>query len=131
MKERLKLSLDKLLKIDTTNRQEIIFGLIGSSVISETFETEKQSEDLLVNLEKFLEKNHSGLSDLSAILVNIGPGSYTGVRVGATVTNTLGWSLNIPVLGYTSENYVEILKTAQKSKKSFGEIVLPIYSEKN
>lgn len=41
-------------------------------------------------------------SDLMAIGVAIGPGSFTGTRLGVTVARTLGQSLDIPVAGISS-----------------------------
>lgn len=40
--------------------------------------------------------------DLSRIGVTIGPGSFTGVRVGMSVARGLGMSLKIPVLGVST-----------------------------
>ncbi len=44
-----------------------------------------------------LVKHNVSLSDLDLITVKTGEGSYTGIRVGLTVANTLGWLLDIPV----------------------------------
>lgn len=35
--------------------------------------------------------------DIKAIEVETGPGSFTGLRVGVSVANALGFALNIPV----------------------------------
>lgn len=62
-----------------------------------------QSQELLPRIDKFLKTNNVKLSDLKAITVFQGPGSYTGLRVGIAVANTLGWSLNIPVIGLSNQ----------------------------
>lgn len=41
--------------------------------------------------------------DLEGIEAETGPGSYTGLKVGASVANALGFSLNIPVNGKKME----------------------------
>ena len=47
---------------------------------------------------------HSGveLSELDAIAVDVGPGLFTGLRVGLAMANALGTSLGIGVLGVGS-----------------------------
>lgn len=36
-------------------------------------------------------------NELDEIIIGVGPGSYTGVRVALTVAKTLAWTLNIPL----------------------------------
>ncbi len=57
------------------------------------------SQVLLPMIEKLLSKNRLEFKDLTAIEVETGPGSYTGLKVGVSVANALGYSLNIPVNG--------------------------------
>ncbi len=39
------------------------------------------------------------LTKITEIEVNPGPGSYTGLRVGASIAKVLGFVLNVPVIG--------------------------------
>ena len=39
------------------------------------------------------------VEDITEIILAMGPGSFTGLRVGATVANALGYLLDIPVDG--------------------------------
>jgi tRNA threonylcarbamoyladenosine biosynthesis protein TsaB len=43
-----------------------------------------------------------GPAEVDAIAVGQGPGSYTGVRIAATVGKTLAWAWNKPLLGISS-----------------------------
>lgn len=47
-------------------------------------------------LEK-LQENHATWQDISEITFMSGPGSFTGLRIGATVVNTLASELHIPL----------------------------------
>ncbi len=59
---------------------------------------------------EILEKNKITMKDINSIRVNLGPGSFTGLRVGVTIANTLGTWLKIPI-----------------NEKPIGEIVEPRY----
>jgi tRNA threonylcarbamoyladenosine biosynthesis protein TsaB len=52
-------------------------------------------EDMLANAGV-----HPG--ELSAIAAGVGPGSYTGVRIGVTVAKTMAWARQVPVAGVSS-----------------------------
>lgn len=57
------------------------------------------SQILLPLIDSLLEKNNLEYKDLKGIEVEVGPGSYTGLKVGVSVANALGYSLSIPVNG--------------------------------
>lgn len=44
-----------------------------------------------------LHENHADWHDLSELHFFTGPGSFTGLRIGATLVNTLAHELNIPI----------------------------------
>lgn len=57
------------------------------------------SQLLLPMIDEMLKKHNIKLEQLTEIKINEGPGSYTGLRVGAAVANTLSYLLKIPVNG--------------------------------
>ena len=90
-----------LLLIDTTNNKEMLVGLkIDEKEVIEkrTLDTRK-AQVVLPLLEKLLKEHKLHLKQLTAIEVNPGPGSFTGIRVGLSIANTLGFLLKIPVNG--------------------------------
>lgn len=53
---------------------------------------------LTVFVEQVLEKVSITLHDLSAVAVSMGPGSYTGLRIGVSVAKGLCYALDIPLI---------------------------------
>ena len=83
--------------IDSSNREKIIIGLDDKQYLTPAVEL--KSQKLLPFLMECLQKQNLILQDITAIEVAIGPGSFTGLRVGVCVANTLGWVLGVPVNG--------------------------------
>lgn len=56
------------------------------------------AERLHVFIEEILQENNISKSDLQAIAVSKGPGSYTGLRIGVSAAKGLCFALNIPLI---------------------------------
>ncbi len=73
-------------------------------------DTEKQSIALPMATEEFITECGKKWSDLSAIGVIVGPGSFTGIRLGIAYAKGLSMGLNIPLISvnafelYLAEN---------------------------
>jgi tRNA threonylcarbamoyladenosine biosynthesis protein TsaB len=65
------------------------------------------SQVLLPLITKLLEKNKLEFKDLTGVEVETGPGSYTGLKVGVSVANALGFSLGILVNGKEIETELQ------------------------
>ncbi len=44
--------------------------------------------------------------DVSGIIVFEGPGSFTGLRIGITVANTLAYGQGVPIVGAQGEDWI-------------------------
>ena len=60
--------------------------------------TDKQSLALPIETEKFITECGAKWADISAIGVVVGPGSFTGIRIGIAYAKGLAMGLNIPVV---------------------------------
>lgn len=59
---------------------------------------EKQSVELPVETQKFLTENNFNFSDISTIGIVIGPGSFTGIRLGIAYAKGVSIGLKVPVI---------------------------------
>ncbi len=100
------------LLIDTTSNEIIKVGLEinGQMDMREESHDKKKAQIVLPLIDELLQKHHLQLKDIKAIEVKTGPGSFTGIRVGVAIANTLGMILNIPL-----------------NNKKPGELVEPFY----
>lgn len=53
--------------------------------------------------------------DISAFVLNLGPGSYTGLRIGSAALKSISYCTNVPIIGLTS---LEIMSAAYWSQHS-------------
>lgn len=87
-----------ILVINTSGKDlEFVLGDKYKSVV-----VEKQSVALPVECEKFIAECGATWRDISAIGVVVGPGSFTGIRLGIAYAKGLAMGLNIPVVGISA-----------------------------
>lgn len=84
------------------------------------------SKGLLAFMRDSLLALNSDFTGLAGLGVYRGPGSYTGLRIGITVLNTLADSLSIPIVGSISEDWEDDLTDRLKNGEN-EKIILPLY----
>lgn len=67
------------------------------------------AEKLLSFLRDKLAENHKTFTDITEITFMSGPGSFTGLRIGAAIVNTLASELNIPLYDHHGKQHKIIL----------------------
>lgn len=73
-----------------------------------------------------LAKHSKQISELTGIGVMQGPGSFTGLRIGMTVMNTLADSLDIPIVGSTGTDW-QAEAITRLSRGENDRLILPEY----
>ena len=84
------------------------------------------AKELLGYLRDKLAESNGAFSDLTGIGIMQGPGSFTGLRIGMAVMNTLAESLSIPIVGTTGTDWQQIA-LQRLSDGENDRIVLPDY----
>ena len=88
-----------ILAIDTAaSRTSVVIIENGKVVFSEFRDGAMSHGPALPELVQAAIKNR----EISQILVGMGPGPYTGLRVGITFAQTFAWARNIPIRGFCS-----------------------------
>ena len=63
---------------------------------------QRQSEMMVTEVDNILNRNNLKKEDLDSVVVGVGPGSYTGVRIGVTIAKTIAYSLHIKLYAKSS-----------------------------
>ena len=63
---------------------------------------QRQSEMMVTEVDNILKRNNIDKSELDGVVVGIGPGSYTGVRIGVTIAKTIAYALHIKLYAKSS-----------------------------
>ncbi|GEM02874.1 tRNA threonylcarbamoyladenosine biosynthesis protein TsaB [Halolactibacillus halophilus] len=84
-----------VLSVSLHNNQEIIEEYSSKN-------KNKHSTRLMPAIDRIMKEAKVTPQDLTKIVVGMGPGSYTGVRIALSTAKTMAWTLNIPVVGVSS-----------------------------
>ena len=94
-------NLKTILSIDTVHPLYSIAIINSNDVVSEisTKKDEKPSEQITELLDNSLLQANLGMHDLDCITVGVGPGNFTGIRVGISFAKGIAFALNIKCFG--------------------------------
>jgi tRNA threonylcarbamoyladenosine biosynthesis protein TsaB len=112
-----------------TDKPEAEIGLYESvtKISYHTWQADRQlAETIHKKIKAMLESRGQSFTDLQAIVVFKGPGSFTGLRIGISVANALAGGLAIPIVGTKGQDWIhqglELLAAAKNQH-----LVLPEY----
>jgi tRNA threonylcarbamoyladenosine biosynthesis protein TsaB len=84
------------------------------------------AKELLGYIDSLLKRHNKAWSDIKGIGVFEGPGSFTGIRIGLTVMNTVADGMKIPIVGGRGETWQDdVISKLELGKDE--KIVLPFY----
>lgn len=85
------------------------------------------SDTLLSKIDELLSSNAVQKNDLTGIIAYQGPGSFTGLRIGLSVANTLAYSLNIAVVAVSGENWQKKALAELRQQHGYNQPTAPLY----
>ena len=81
------------------------------------------SVELMGEIENTLEKAGLNKENIDVFACSVGPGSFTGIRIGVSTVKAFGYALNKKVLAVTS--FLSLAYNVEKGRKKLAVIVLP------
>ncbi len=81
--------------------------------LKESHEDKSHASLLAIFIQRILEENAKTISDLDAIAVSKGPGSYTGLRIGVSTAKGLAYASGIPFIkiSVNIEIFIQVIGT--------------------
>ena len=91
----------QILSIDSTTKKLSVIISRDGKVISKVSRGSDRNymEMIMSDIGSALERARMSIREIDALGVNLGPGDFTGTRIGISIIKTLGWVLNKPVYG--------------------------------
>ena len=115
----------KILAIDTSTGTLCIGARLGDKVCTYDLQLGTRTSALLVpTLKRVTESLGWKIEEIDYFYCGIGPGSFTGVRVGLATVKALSWSLHKPAVGIPS------LDTLARNVKNDHAYVIPVIDAK-
>ena len=94
----------KILAIETTGKygSAAVIDDEGNLFSSESHDGNDHLRELIATIDKTLSEAGCKKEDLTHVAASVGPGSFTGIRIGVTAARTFSQMLNIPCIGVSS-----------------------------
>lgn len=99
--------------LDSSNK-DLLVGIAYEDKIIDCVNYEawqRQSELMIPELERLMKKNSVNKDNIKDVVIGIGPGSYTGVRISLTIGKIISQVLNVPLYAISS---LQMLKCGEK-----------------
>lgn len=91
-----------IIQLETTTKQcSVALSYKGNCISKKVLLAEHFSHDekLHVFIREVLQEANVGFSELDAVAISKGPGSYTGLRIGVAAAKGLCFALDLPLIG--------------------------------
>ena len=124
--------IDNFLIINCIGKDDKLGLRINKDFFIHKLKKLKNNNDKLVfEIMNFLKSHNAKIDDNFSVIVNQGPGSFSGIRISLAVAKGLEISKKVQLYGYNNEDLREFnqenINKLLKSKLSEKKLIKPIY----
>jgi tRNA threonylcarbamoyladenosine biosynthesis protein TsaB len=115
------------IRTDQPEAEVGIFNSEGNGISKHKWHAHRTlSSDLLRVIREQLAQADASWNDIDGLIIFAGPGSFTGLRIGAAVANTIAHENQAPIVGTTGESWISDGIRRLKNNEN-DKVVLPEY----
>lgn len=110
----------------SANCLSVGFSKEDKLICSTSYEAwQAQSEHMIPEIDVLMKNNNINRNQIDSIIVSIGPGSYTGIRIALTIAKVMALALDIPIYPVSSlrvlknDNQASICLINARSNRSY------------
>ena len=119
--------------IENSKSDKTILALGEDNKIIKKIEKKRdfhKSENLLFLIDKLLKQAKTKIGDLEGIIVILGPGSFTALRISCVIANTISYTEKTSLYGFKQDEYKKLEDLLKKVKtKKPKEYLEPFYGK--
>lgn len=118
-----------ILALRTDKPESEVYLLEDDKVVAERhWQAHRElSNTLLSTIDLVLKQGGVSQNDLEGIIVYQGPGSFTGLRIGVSVANSIAYANSLPIVATQTDNWIQ--QGVSQLKNSPDLQVLPHYGQ--
>ena len=124
--------IKNFLIVSFTGKNNLIGLMIDNNFFIKKFQTNMKNNDLLVNnIFEFIKQKNANIDKKFSVIVNIGPGSFSGIRISLAIGKGIEISKGAKLYGYKDYNLnefnlknIELLIKKNLIEKS---LIKPVY----
>lgn len=123
--------MNKILCFDVSNNNCSVAIALGQEILAfkQELTPSVQAEKLLVMIERALKETSMDYSDIDYLCVTVGPGSFTGIRIGLAAAKGIMYASNIKGIAIT--NFESAFYRLKMQVKSFDSAIIILNAYRN
>lgn len=90
------------LLIDTAESALVVAVARDTDVVAEVRDTERRAQHVLAVVDEVLHEGGVQRTDLDQVIVGVGPGGFTGLRIGIVTARGIAAAQSLPIIGVSS-----------------------------